>query len=144
MKYTQLIFGGSAEVTKKSRHRATINVTPAERVIVVDGNNVSSLSPKDTKNISDKLTKGSNCLMLLPDGKQKVAKLNKVNRISTHGVPALKFELSTDDYDTTGQFAKSAANLEDFPEGEQFEVRFIFGWNPPILRCDRNGNCLFD
>ena len=112
-----MIFGGSAEVTKKSRHRATINITPAERFIVVNGNNVSSISAKDTKKISDKLTKGSNCIMLLPDGKQKVAKINKVNRISTRGVPALKFELSTNDYDAIGQFAKSAANLKGLVDG---------------------------
>jgi len=125
---------GTAEVTKKSRGSVTMNVRPTERVIFLHGNNVSSISAKDTKKISDQLIKGSNCVMLLPDGKQKVAKLNKV-KLSCH-LPALIFEFLSDDYDAFGQFAKSAANLEDLPDC--FEVKSFFGWDSrnPINRND--------
>ncbi len=127
---------GTAEVTKKSRGSVTMNVRPTERVILISGSNVSSISAKDTKKISDQLIKGSNCVMLLPDGKQKVAKINKVKNISNRGVPALKIEFLSDDYDATGNFANNAANLEDLPV--RFEVKSFFGWDSrnPINRND--------
>lgn len=114
MKYAQIV--AYAEVTKKSCHYATLYVTPKERVIFVD-DNVSSMSAKDTKNISDKLTKGSSCIMLLENGKQKLAKLDRVKHVVRNGVSVLKFEFSTNGYNTIGDFAKSAANLKGLVNG---------------------------
>lgn len=115
MKYAQIV--AYAEVTKKSHHHATLYVTPKERVTILDGNNVSSISAKDTKKISDKLTKGSSCIVLLENGKQKVAKLDRVKPVVINGVSVLKFELSTNGYNTTGDFAKNAANLNGLVDG---------------------------
>lgn len=114
---------GLAEVTKIG---SRVTFTPDSRVLVISGDQVLSISAKDTKKISDQLTKGSNCVMLLPDGKQKVAKINKVKQIFSCGVPALNFDLSSDDYDSNGNFANSAANLEDIPTQKQLEVTITF------------------
>ena len=114
---------GLAEVTKIG---SRFTFTPDSRVLVISGNQVLSISAKDTKKISDQLTKGSNCVMLLPDGKQKVAKLNKVKQIFSCGVSALNFDLSSDDYDSGGIFANSAANLENIPTQKQFKVTMTF------------------
>ena len=113
---------GLAEVTKNG---SKVTFTLDNRVLVISGDRVLSISAKDTKKISDQLTKGSNCVMLLPDGKQKVAKLNKVKQIFSCGVPVLNFDLSSDDYDSNGKFANSAANLENIPT-QQLKVTIIF------------------
>ena len=104
MKYAQIV--AYAEVTKKSCHYATLYVTPKERAIFLDDNNVSSISAKDTKKISDKLTKGSSCsIMLLENGKQKLAKLDRVKHVVSNGVSVLKIDISTNGYNTIGDFA---------------------------------------
>ena len=121
-----LSMAGRAEVTKIGSGVIWFKFTPDSRVIVMSGDQVLSISAKDTKKISDQLTKGSNCVMLLPDGKQKVAKLNKVKQIFSCGVPALNFDLSSDDYDSNGKFANSAANLENIPTQKQLGVTITF------------------
>jgi hypothetical protein len=118
-----LSMAGLAEVTKNG---SVVKFIPDSRVLVISGDQVLSISAKDTKKISDQLTKGSNCVMLLPDGKQKVAKLNKVKQIFSCGVPALNFDLSSDDYDSNGKFANSAANLENIPTQKQLGVTLTF------------------
>ena len=116
MKYAQIV--AYAEVTKKSCHYATLYVTPKERGILHDDNKVSSISAKDTKKISDKLTKGSSCIiMLLENGKQKLAKLDRVKHVVRNGVSVLKIEFSTNGYNTIGDFAKSAVNLKGLVDG---------------------------
>ena len=123
-----LSMAGLAEVTKIG---SVVKFIPDSRVLVISGDQVLSISAKDTKKISDQLTKGSNCVMLLPDGKQKVAKLNKVKQIFSCGVPALNFDLSSDDYDSNGKFANRAANLENIPTQKQLGVTLTF--SVPII-----------
>jgi hypothetical protein len=120
---------GLAEVTKIGSRVIRVTFTPHSRALVISGYpgyQALSISAKDTKKISDQLTKGSNCVMLLTDGKQKVAKLNKVKQIFSYGVPALNFDLSSDDYDSNGKFANSAANLENIPTQKQLKVAITF------------------
>jgi hypothetical protein len=133
MTYAQIL--AYAEVTKKSQHYATLYVTPKKRVTFLDGNNVSSISAKDTKKISDKLTKGSSCIMLLENGKQKVAKLDRVKPVVRNGVPVLKVWASSDEYDSTGDFSKSAVNLNGLVDGNYSLMFNVLNINSGQFSC---------
>lgn len=101
----------------------------------MDGNNVSSISAKDTKKISDKLTKGSSCIVLLENGKQKVAKLDRVKHVVRNGVSVLKIEFSTNGYNTTGDFAKSAVNLNGLVDGNYSLMFNVLNINSGQFSC---------
>jgi hypothetical protein len=137
-----VIFTALVEVLHKSKHKATMYLTPTNRVLVTKDNTVSSISRLNIKKIFEQLTLGSAILMSSKDGsEQKVAKIDKLNVVTRHREEVLKLWISNDD-DLTGE-GNYASNTLNYANLEDEKMQFVVLRQCDIVgtRCRRGRGC---
>jgi uncharacterized surface protein with fasciclin (FAS1) repeats len=127
------------DVKKSNDDDVTLKLQPEERSIVVDDNEVSSISPSDTHEIIRKLNyykkPNFSIYSIMSTEKDDETKVSHVKhaKSSTHqGKKCLEFHLSKKDIKAKGATAREATNLDDINKGDNVTVLLYWDIVIPI------------
>lgn len=129
---------GKFEVVQQSHYKITLDFQATRKVAVLKNENISSISSKDTKKICNELKKKIGCTVKMSfkdNNEQKFAKLDKVRTVKKHGKDVLRVTASSDEFNTTGRFARDVTDLDKTPKTFEATVDFISSQDPAAAAC---------
>ena len=114
------------EIVEKSSHKMTAYFSDLKnRPLSISNSSVKSLSKNNLKKVAD-LLKKSTCplkaLVKFSNDEEKLVELENTKLVTIKGVHALKIELSSENFDATGSYAKNATSFNSLNNGDYENV----------------------
>jgi hypothetical protein len=120
---------GNMEIVKKSSNKMIAYVTnPKKRPLNISNNDVSSLSKNNLKKVAHELKKSTCPLkarLQFYNDIEKLAELENTTLVTRNGVHALRIQLSSENYDANGSYAKNVTSFIDLKNGNHNDVTIL-------------------
>jgi hypothetical protein len=119
---------GNMEIVKKSSKKMTAYVSNLEdRPLYISDGDVKSSSKSNLKKVADVLSSYPfKAVIQVSNDKEKVAELENTKLVTRKGVNALKLELSSENLDATGLYAKNTTSFNDLKNGNDNGVMILY------------------
>jgi uncharacterized surface protein with fasciclin (FAS1) repeats len=146
MKQKQVTMRGKISVSSKSNKEATIVLVPKQRVLCIEKNEVKSINPKNTEDISKEVKPLSfpfpcydsddenqpQAFMTTDDGDVNIFNLDDVRPTTNNGKKSLELKVSTDDFESYGATAIKALSLDNLSNQEDVTIIFNVSTYPSL------------
>ena len=101
-----------------------------DRPLYISDDDVKSSSKSNLKKVADVL---SSCpfkaVIQVSNDKEKVAAVENTKLVTRKGMHAVKIQLSSENFDATGSYAKTATSFDDLKNGNDNDVNLLC-WLP--------------